>query len=512
MDAHERKNSTLRKLATKSIWLDLRSLALFRIGLGLVLLSSFLGILLDFPLLFTDEGVFPRELAVSQASNSSKWTFWSIHFASGAALWAYSLYSATIVAIIFFTLGLYTRWVTPVLYLLVLSHMGRNSTVVYGFDRISLAILFWSIFLPLDRYFSARPRRETSAEVAEPYRISSVASAAFILQIMMIYLHAGFAKYGHEWLEGTALRTSLHNDVLATHFGRWVRDHFWVSVALNYATLIIEVLAPILLVLPTKTAMWRFLGCILLFLLHFGIALTMDLAWFPYACGVMVLAPMPFEFFSFCVSIVRRTVPGPILKTLGMPVRLLTRATKYVGTVVVNNQGRIARGASAIILTGALLASLIFFTAIMFRSAHQLPRWFYDFVVSWGLGQEWSFFGPNPRNTDARYIIKGTFSDGSVYDITWGKKEPLQFDDSLFHAGNGSKLRANQWQEDIFRGEGVYARKLCSNLCIKFTANSIAGEPGLSKIDVYALTIKAEQDGKRLAPKPNLIWYWNCGG
>lgn len=504
------QSRSLQSLASRSFWLDLRTLALFRIGFGLIILSSLLVILPDFGLLYTDHGIFPRELAVSQSVNSAKWSFLSLHFASSSTLWAYGLYALTIIAAICFTVGLYTRWATPVLYLLFLSHMGRNVWILYGFDRISLVFLFWAIFLPLDRHFSILPRSKN--ENQSLHTLSSLASAAFILQIAMIYLHAGVSKYGFEWTSGTALRTTLHNDVLATALGRWARDRSWITAPLTYATLAIEVLAPLMVMLPSRTVVWRVCGCLLLFLLHLGIALTMDLAWFPYACSVAVLAPMPFGFFLGCAARVRSCTPYAVTRMCGAMVRAMGGALTQCGTWIAEHEVRIAHSVRTSILSAALVGSLVFFTAIVFQATSYLPPWFYNLATGWGFGQEWSFFAPNPRNIEHRYIVKGTFADGSVYDITWGTKEPLDFSEEQFRIKTAARLRAAHWHDDIFKGEGAYARKLCSNLCLRFAPNMMLGEAGLTKIDVYSLAVAVERDGKRLASTPNLVWYWNCGG
>ena len=60
--------------------LDLRSLALFRIALGTVLLLSLIALLPDIDAFYTDGGVLPRDALINQFGNP--WTI-SVHLMSG---------------------------------------------------------------------------------------------------------------------------------------------------------------------------------------------------------------------------------------------------------------------------------------------------------------------------------------------------------------------------------------------------------------------------------------------
>ena len=56
-------------------------------------------------------------------------------------------------------------------------------------------------------------------------RVSSVASAAVLIQIAFVYVFAGFAKTGPAWLEdGDAIYLALHNEFLVTGIGPWFRQ------------------------------------------------------------------------------------------------------------------------------------------------------------------------------------------------------------------------------------------------------------------------------------------------
>jgi len=463
-------------------------------------------------MLFTEDGIMPLKVAVDPAASGGKWTMWSLHLASPSRIWSYALYIALVVTTLLFTAGIHTRWVTPVLYILTLSHIGRNSLLIYGFDRIVLVMLFWSIFLPISEHFSARTRFRVAN--AESYRICSLASAALLLQIFMIYLHAGFSKYGHEWMDGTAVRTALCNPLLASDLGTLIKDSYLLSAISTYGTLIVEVVAPILMILPVTTVIWRVVGSLSLFGLHAGIALTMDLAWFPYACSAVVLSPMPYEQSERFFKALYRLLPRPLrvavdwIRSIGGH---LGAWLCWITALIEVFLERLRRSLSVVLITVGLLASWIYFCAIMVGSFAFVPRWLSSETALWGLGQSWSFFAPNPRNTESPVVIKGTFSDGSVYDLTSGDKSEYNITEPISTLHTMRQLRLNHVYETIFRNQNQAGRRFSSNLCQRFKRNDVKGQPGLVKIDVYGLEQQSEKDGAVSSKKPKQIWYWNCG-
>jgi hypothetical protein len=88
-------------------------------------------------------------------------------------------------------------------------------------------ILFFSIFLPLGDAFSvdnAFKKREDKKKKRSPrYTIASVATLAFILQVLIMYISAHHLKTGREWNETfTATWLALQLDF----FRRPIGDFF----------------------------------------------------------------------------------------------------------------------------------------------------------------------------------------------------------------------------------------------------------------------------------------------
>jgi hypothetical protein len=157
--------------------------------------------------------------------------------------------------------------------------------------------LFWSLFLPLGACYSVDalyPNRRPAS-----FRVLSLASVAFILQMVMVYWFAAVWKWGPEWRsEGTAVHMALQIDHFTTRVGRFVRGYPEVCRWLTYATIYLETLGPVMLFIPFYPSLLRLLTVCSFILFHAGLFVTMELINFPWVCSVAWLALLPAEFWD----------------------------------------------------------------------------------------------------------------------------------------------------------------------------------------------------------------------
>ena len=162
---------TLRQRLDQHLAVDLRSLAMFRVGLGLTLLADLFIRYLDVESLYSGSGVLPLE-ALAKLPHLT-WDWWlSINVISDAVVWQQLCFFSGMVFAALLMIGWKTRWIAPVMLLLLHSIQARNPWVNYAADRLLFLLLLWSCFLPLDRHWAVSKSPSVSIQKG-PERLSS---------------------------------------------------------------------------------------------------------------------------------------------------------------------------------------------------------------------------------------------------------------------------------------------------------------------------------------------------
>ena len=120
------------------ISIDLRSLALFRILLGGLLIADLLIRGSDLSVWMTDAGVFPREFIIDRSADNR----WSLYFISGSWLWALLLHLTAAGAAMALLLGYRTRLALIISFVLLVSLHNRAPLVLQGGDNLLLLMVF----------------------------------------------------------------------------------------------------------------------------------------------------------------------------------------------------------------------------------------------------------------------------------------------------------------------------------------------------------------------------------
>jgi hypothetical protein len=269
--------------------LDLRSLALLRVGLAFLVLVDWLDRAPDLRAHYSDQGIVPRDVITGVQPLS-------VYLFSGD-VWFGALLTA--VACLF-ALLLFVGWRTPFVtllnWVLLLSVQGRNPGVMQGGDQLLRMLLFWAIFLPLGARWSVDSLRTPGPP---PRTVLSLAGAAYIFQLCLMYWYAATWKWAPEWrTDGTAVALALQADYFTTRFGKLLLEFPAVTRVLTFAVLSLETFGPALLFLPWKTALMRLIVIGLFIGFHTGLAVSIELATFPWVCCVAWLALLPGSFWD----------------------------------------------------------------------------------------------------------------------------------------------------------------------------------------------------------------------
>jgi predicted DCC family thiol-disulfide oxidoreductase YuxK len=270
--------------------LDIRSLALLRMGLALVILSDLWLRGRDLLAHYSDRGVLPRALLADLWEPG----YWSLHALSGA-VWAQVGWFAIATVFAFLMLvGYRTRIATIASWILLISLHNRNPLLIFAADDTLRAILFWAMFLPLGASYSIDQALNTSHK-PHPQRILTGATLALMAQQCFIYMFSAFFKNTSPdwWPDGTAVYYALSFDQYVTPLGHFLLNLGPLLVVFTWVTLVLEWVGPLLIWSPLKTDFCRMLAVVLFILLHVGFGLTLNIGIFPALSSFTWLAFIP---------------------------------------------------------------------------------------------------------------------------------------------------------------------------------------------------------------------------
>lgn len=258
--------------------IDLRTLALFRTLLGLVLLWTLLRGFSDLEAFWTDWGVMPRAWIIETDSANRV----SFYFLNGSTWFVAALLAAQCVLALMYLLGWRTRLANVLSLVLWGSLMNRNPITLIGGDLLMACLLFWSCFLPVGARFSVDAALATNPPPRDPRHLSW-ASAGLLIQVMSVYFFSAILKNGVEWFpEYTAVYYTMSLDRYATPLGQWLLNFPALLEALTAFVFWLEAIGPLLMFLPWLNRPLRFVLMLLFMGMHAGFILCLEIGHFPY--------------------------------------------------------------------------------------------------------------------------------------------------------------------------------------------------------------------------------------
>lgn len=278
--------SVLRFLK-KTFSFDDRSMALYRVLIGIVVMADVIYRLEDLTNFYTDIGIIPRAIFINEMA--MPWSF-SFHLANGSLGFAIIIFSIHLILGLMMTLGYKTRWATIGAFVMAVSVHNRNWLVNNGGDDVLRAILFLSIFLPLNRCFSIDSAMQKEKKPTTDY--FSTWTLAFFLQVFVIYFVSYILKNHPIWRSDfTAVFYSSRLDIFATPFAIWMRGYPLLEKASTIFTIYLEWLGPLLLIgaFLFRKYWWvvRTTLVVLFISFHFGIFLSMNIGLFTFIAMAM---------------------------------------------------------------------------------------------------------------------------------------------------------------------------------------------------------------------------------
>ncbi len=271
--------------------LDVRSLALLRIGLALTLLADLWTRAGDLVAHYSDLGVLPRAVL---NDGLLKPGYWSLHALSGQPVVQGLLFLAAAIAAVAMLFGYNSRLATIASWLLLISMHNRNPLLIFAADDVLRAVMFWAMFLPLGAAYSVDRAMNTSPRPI-PVRILSGATLALMAQQCFIYIFSAVFKTTNEawWPDGSAVYYTLSYDQYVTPLGHFLLNLGPLLTVVTLVTLVLEWVGPLLIWSPLRNDACRMAAVILFIGLHLGFGLTLNLGIFPFLSIITWLAFIP---------------------------------------------------------------------------------------------------------------------------------------------------------------------------------------------------------------------------
>ena len=444
---------------------DLRSLALLRMGLAIVVILDIIFRLPDLRAFYSDEGIMPRNLHIELYGSS----YISAYLLNGLSAVVGMLFITTVFFAILFFFGFHTKIANIVLWFLMTSLHGRNPLVLTGGDTLLHLILFWCMFLPLNACFSLdsflSPKTSSKKEIN--HTIFSIPVIALFTQIAFVYSFTAACKIGPEWMkDGTAIYYALNIDQYVTPFGHSLLHFPKLLQFMTPCVFWLEAIGSLFMFSPVFNPQIRLITIFAFICLQLGFGYCLTVGIFPYITTVAILAFLPGLFWDKILPVVFK------IKLLNSFMNYFVR--KFSDIAVFLSKSGLAGSSQNNKLNLSTFVNIIvafFLTTILLWNVQsvevlkfKMPTWLSTYSYFFGLEQSWIMFGPKFLREDFWYVYPGILKNGKRVDvfnkgseITWDRPSNL----ANFYSNHRWKTYIrNLWVSDK-RLQPYYAQYLC---------------------------------------------------
>jgi len=410
--------------------IDPRTLGLFRIFFGIIIMADFLGRIPGIKTWYSNEGLLPNYTLLQHPMLD-----WNFSLFLAASTPGQAAIGFLICGIIFFCflIGWRTRLFHVLSFICMLSLHGRNNYIENASDIVRHILCLWTFFLPLGQRYSVDSLLRSlptgasirTAAKHEPKPVVSLAVFALTIQLGIIYFFNAVQKNGIAWHHGTVIHYILFMDFQVTQFGLDVRNHFplWISKMLTWGTLVIEGSAPFLILSPVFTRYTRRIAIVSLSCLHIGMTFFMNLGLFSQTMLVYFILLLSSEDILFLRNLAVRVCGVFRLDPSRFPIRIygwLHRGVSIeaISAHPVTHRLRTYLSEAVVLFFIVVLGSDVLVTnnAIPKKLRLKQPLLFEAIVGYAKLHQAWRLFAPDPPASGGNIIVDATTVDGRHVD------------------------------------------------------------------------------------------------
>lgn len=428
-------NRILVKLKT-SFQLDVRALALMRIGVALVVLADLFIRAQDLTAFFTDDGFWTTKFLYNFGWQPG---YWSLHTLNGSYGYIVLLFCLHAVFALQLLVGYRTRLASLLVWIFTVSLHNRNLFILQSGDDLLRLVIFWGIFLPWGNVFSI-----DSKKTATRKNYFSFATMGYLILIASVYFFTVCFKNSTEWRsEGSAIYYALSLDQIKLPVGDWLYQFPALMKYLTFFVFALELAVPFLILIPFKRPWPRLTAFVLLLMLHIGIGFTMYVGLFYLINITTALALIPSSFFDRFQAM--QIVNTNKLHMIGSKIK------NYFVSVF-----------SVAVISICLILNLSF----MNWFSYELNPMFTKVVNVFRLNQYWGMFSPHIMKEDGWYVYTGYTAEGKHWDLYYDT--PYIITDKPKHLVKNYK--SDRWRklaENIQRKEYTFLRPMFCKYYLK---------------------------------------------
>jgi hypothetical protein len=385
----------------KVISLDLRAIALMRIGIGFTIIIDLLLRYSDLEAHYSDYGVLPLEGLFKYIWDHRTFSLYTI---SNSWQLISILFFLNILCASCLLFGYRTKLFSILSWVFLLSLHNRNPLINQGGDDLLRLILFIGIFLPWGYRYSIDAINNTAIK-KDQNEYTSAAGATYLLQLICMYVFSALLKSGPEWTsEFTALYYALSLDQILLPFGKFIFQYYDFLLIMTFLVYYIELLLPFTLVMPFFNNHFRIVFFILFAMMHFGIFLTLNVGLFPLISLVCSLGVLPSSVFNIIdrIKITRRINS------------LISKIPLHKAHVSIFPKENFFQSNLMIFFSMCIL--FINFTTLgkLTLSSESNFTWL---IKSIRLDQHWAMFAPSVFKDDGWFIFLGKTEKGDLINI-----------------------------------------------------------------------------------------------
>lgn len=472
---------------------DVRSLALFRIGLGLLLLFDLAIRSEALVAHYTDVGVLPRAELINFFSNPN-WI--SLHLISGEPIAQAVLFLIAAFFAFSLLIGYKTKISTIVSWFLLISLHSRNPMILQGGDIVFRMILFWAMFLPLGNAYSV----DALNSKQKKEKIFSFGVVGIYIQVASIYFFSALLKTGDEWFpDGTAIYYALSIDQFATPIGSWLLHTSPAFLTfLTYFVFFFELIAPLLLFMPFFFGAVRTVVVFGFLFLNLSMGSSLYLGPFPWINAVSFLVFFPSWFWD-------KINIKSAWKKLNSLFLIIAKKLKIKKEINAKKSSRILN-----LITNILaLFFIVYILAWNIQSVgyNSVPDKAEIVASIFRVDQLWNMFSPYPLKDDGWYVIAAELGSGKKIDlirdgktISWEKPENVA---KLYKHERWRKYMMNLWNRENSAHRKYYARYKC------YEWNK-DNDDKIKKIEIYFMKEETLPDYQKPEIEKILLYAQEC--
>lgn len=414
-----------------------------RIGVGIILLTDLFIRSLSIKAFFTDEGVLP--LATLKEYNWSP-VYFSFHVLSGELWWQIFLFIINAICVILLIIGFRTRVFTFICWALLTSLQNRNPFILQSGDDLLRILLFCGLFLPWGERYSYQKK----SHYLQNY--FSAATIGYLLLVCSVFFFSALLKTSPEWRsEGTALYYALSLDQMRLPLGSFLYQFPLVLKALTHIVFSIELIAPLILLIPFVSSKVRLIGLIAYAFLFIGIGSTLYVGLFYIIGLVSLIGLLPTNVMDW------------------FEVRFFKNKTKVDDTLFVKSDSILYKNINR--LGNYFLILVAVFSLMMnLSSVKQFPYTLYPNIIGYGkalrLEQNWGMFSPTILKDDGWFVYSGLNANGNYIDIKH-EVDSVSFEKPKHGVTEFESDRWRKFQENYTFNNNNYMRPFYCNYLLK---------------------------------------------